>query len=102
VNPEVIFTAVTPTTAIATTCVALLFASYLWHVYERVVPVLLLTIWLGTVTFILICGAARFADGSPIWETYIGVAGLWTWFIIVASTALHAWRVIRKKGYFER
>jgi hypothetical protein len=99
VNLAVIFTAVTPTTFIATTCVALLFATYLWHVFERVIPGLLLTIWLGTVVFILVCGAARFVDGSTIWETYIGVAGLWTWFIIVTGLSTWAWRAIRKKGY---
>jgi hypothetical protein len=93
-----IWNAITPSTLTVTAVVAIMFAAFLWHAFPpRVTPVLLFTIWLGTITFIGICGSARYFDGSPTWETYIGSAVLWTWYVAVTALALWTWRRVRRR-----
>jgi hypothetical protein len=97
VSLPAIWNPITPTTILTTAVVGVMFAVYLWHVFPRVLPGLVATVWLGTLTFILICGASRYFDGSPTWETYIGSAVLWSWYCGVTATAIALWRRVRPK-----
>jgi hypothetical protein len=92
-----IWTAVTPMTFTATTIVAGFFAAFLWNTRARVIPRTIITTWLGAFIFIIICGSGRYFDKSPLWETYIGSAILWTWFCIATSAYILVWRTIAKR-----
>ena len=91
----VAWNAITPTTIVATALVAVLFAAFLWHTHPRVNANVLLSVWLGTLVFIFVCGAARLVDGSPTWQTYIGVAFLWSWYCAIVVASVVTWRRVR-------
>jgi hypothetical protein len=95
-----IWQAVTPNTFIAASIVACVFAAVLWNSLHRTSYFTLFFMWLAGVAFMAFTGVARMCDQSTLWEVYIGLSCLWTWFIAITGLSTWTWRTIRKKDYF--
>jgi hypothetical protein len=92
-----IWQAVTTSTFASATVVGVFLAVFLWHTFSHVTLECLFAVWISGAVFFVVIGAGRLVDGTTLWEVYLGLAVLWTWYVTVAGVAIWAYRIVRRR-----